>query len=124
MSEGGDGADPDGQEYGAASGEPIAAQGELSVFDSRALLTSWMNAHSHNPYPTDAVKSELADKTCYTVAQVSHWFINARSRGIGGAAPPTGRRGQGPTTGQGSNWNPNAGSSAASSGRGRGRGRG
>jgi hypothetical protein len=39
-----------------------------------------MMAHFTNPYPSDEVKMQLANKARITVDQVNNWFINARVR--------------------------------------------
>jgi hypothetical protein len=44
------------------------------------ILKQWLVDHCRNPYPTEAEKSGLRDKTGLTLNQISNWFINARRR--------------------------------------------
>ncbi|KAG2193839.1 hypothetical protein INT46_011680 [Mucor plumbeus] len=45
-----------------------------------AVLKQWLIDHCRNPYPTEAEKTGLKDKTSLTLNQISNWFINARRR--------------------------------------------
>lgn len=45
-----------------------------------AVLKQWLVDHCRNPYPTEAEKTGLKDKTGLTLNQISNWFINARRR--------------------------------------------
>lgn len=45
-----------------------------------AVLKQWLIDHCRNPYPTEAEKTSLKDKTGLTLNQISNWFINARRR--------------------------------------------
>ncbi|KAI8644989.1 homeobox KN domain-containing protein [Parasitella parasitica] len=45
-----------------------------------AVLKQWLIDHCRNPYPTEAEKTDLKDKTGLTLNQISNWFINARRR--------------------------------------------
>lgn len=45
-----------------------------------AVLKQWLIDHCRNPYPTEAEKTGLKDKTGLTLNQISNWFINARRR--------------------------------------------
>ncbi|KAI8097983.1 homeobox KN domain-containing protein [Gilbertella persicaria] len=45
-----------------------------------AVLKQWLVEHCRNPYPTEAEKIGLKDKTGLTLNQISNWFINARRR--------------------------------------------
>ena len=52
---------------------------------ARGILHSWMQAHIHDPYPTDEEKEVLRQKTGLTARQINTWFTNARVRGMGTA---------------------------------------
>ena len=43
-------------------------------------MTQWLTSHMTHPYPTQEEKKQLADLGSITVAQVSSWFANKRSR--------------------------------------------
>ncbi|KAI8378933.1 homeobox KN domain-containing protein, partial [Blakeslea trispora] len=45
-----------------------------------AVLKQWLVEHCRNPYPIEAEKTSLKDKTGLTLNQISNWFINARRR--------------------------------------------
>ncbi|KAI8335635.1 homeobox KN domain-containing protein [Choanephora cucurbitarum] len=45
-----------------------------------AVLKQWLIEHCRNPYPTEAEKTGLKEKTGLTLNQISNWFINARRR--------------------------------------------
>ena len=44
----------------------------------RKVLREWLHKNLTNPYPSDAEKLHLANKTGLTVLQVHNWFMNAR----------------------------------------------
>ncbi|KAJ3395573.1 hypothetical protein HDU80_010287 [Chytriomyces hyalinus] len=46
----------------------------------RSILLLWLGQNREYPYPSDAVKNDLAVKTGLTLQQVNNWFINARRR--------------------------------------------
>ena len=43
-------------------------------------MTQWLTSHMNHPYPTQEEKKHLAELGSITVAQVSSWFANKRSR--------------------------------------------
>ncbi|EGD99251.1 hypothetical protein TESG_06518 [Trichophyton tonsurans CBS 112818] len=45
------------------------------------VLKSWISEHASHPYPTDAEKDELKQKTGLNRSQISSWLANARRRG-------------------------------------------
>ncbi|EFE44279.1 homeobox and C2H2 transcription factor, putative [Trichophyton verrucosum HKI 0517] len=45
------------------------------------VLKSWISEHASHPYPTDAEKDELKEKTGLNRSQISSWLANARRRG-------------------------------------------
>lgn len=48
--------------------------------DISQLLRSWLKENMDNPYPSDAEKAYLCQKTGLGPAQINNWFINARRR--------------------------------------------
>jgi hypothetical protein len=40
----------------------------------------WLSDNLHNPYPTDAIKSNIASTSATTVESINRWFIKARRR--------------------------------------------
>ncbi|CAD25867.2 TRANSCRIPTION FACTOR OF THE TALE/PBX FAMILY [Encephalitozoon cuniculi GB-M1] len=48
--------------------------------DTSQLLRSWLKENMDNPYPSDAEKAYLCQKTGLGPAQINNWFINARRR--------------------------------------------
>ena len=46
----------------------------------RKVLREWLHKNLTNPYPSDAEKLHLANKTGLTALQVHNWFLNARRR--------------------------------------------
>jgi hypothetical protein len=43
-------------------------------------LKGWLEENSDNPYPTEAEKHLLSEKTGLNMTQINNWFINARRR--------------------------------------------
>jgi hypothetical protein len=50
--------------------------------DQRAVLTSWLEAHINNPYPTENEKLELIKVTTLERVQIENWFVNTRKRRV------------------------------------------
>ena len=48
--------------------------------DAKDILSSWFSNHVEHPYPTQAEKVELSEKTGLSLQKVDNWFINERSR--------------------------------------------
>lgn len=48
--------------------------------DTSQLLRAWLKENMDNPYPSDAEKAYLCQKTGLGPAQINNWFINARRR--------------------------------------------
>ncbi|KAM7250310.1 hypothetical protein ACFE04_022193 [Oxalis oulophora] len=48
--------------------------------EARQTLLDWWNLHYKWPYPTEADKTFLADKTGLDQKQINNWFINQRKR--------------------------------------------
>ncbi|KAK9763345.1 Homeobox protein Meis3 [Basidiobolus ranarum] len=46
----------------------------------REILMQWLLEHADNPYPTQAEKLALCQKTGLAVKKVNDWFVNARRR--------------------------------------------
>ncbi|KAK1348569.1 homeobox KN domain-containing protein [Hamiltosporidium tvaerminnensis] len=44
------------------------------------VLQNWLRENVNNPYPTEAEKIVLSDKTGLDQTQINNWFINARRR--------------------------------------------
>ncbi|KAJ3412829.1 Homeobox protein Meis2 [Chytridiales sp. JEL 0842] len=66
------------------SQKPPTRQKHRPNFSPEALkvLTTWLEAHLDNPYPSIIEKEQLAGVTGLKVKQVNDWFINARRRRI------------------------------------------
>ena len=47
---------------------------------STKVLRDWLAEHLEYPYPNDAEKEVLAERTGLTIRQISYWFVNARRR--------------------------------------------
>ena len=47
---------------------------------AKDILSSWFRNHVEHPYPTQAEKVELSEKTGLSLQKVDNWFINERSR--------------------------------------------
>ena len=47
---------------------------------AKDILSSWFSNHVEHPYPTQAEKVELSEKTGLSLQKVDNWFINERSR--------------------------------------------
>jgi hypothetical protein len=43
-------------------------------------LRKWLHDHEDHPYPTEAEKRNLSEKTGLNMTQINNWFINARRR--------------------------------------------
>ncbi|KAM5371276.1 hypothetical protein ACJZ2D_008077 [Fusarium nematophilum] len=48
--------------------------------DSLRILRSWLVAHGSDPYPSDAEKTRLQERTGLTKTQLTNWLANARRR--------------------------------------------
>ncbi|ORX65772.1 hypothetical protein K493DRAFT_143803, partial [Basidiobolus meristosporus CBS 931.73] len=46
----------------------------------REILMQWLLEHADNPYPTQAEKLTLCQKTGLPVKKINDWFVNARRR--------------------------------------------
>ncbi|CAK3758808.1 Homeobox TGIF1 [Lecanosticta acicola] len=44
------------------------------------ILRDWVEAHAHNPYPTEDEKAELERETGLAPIQIANWLANARRR--------------------------------------------
>ena len=44
------------------------------------LLRSWFDNHTEHPYPSEAEKDDLSQRTGLSLSQISTWFVNARAR--------------------------------------------
>jgi len=52
----------------------------LMTKDARKILNDWFDANIHHPYPSEAVKKDLAIKAGITLEQVNTFFGNKRMR--------------------------------------------
>jgi len=48
--------------------------------NSIAILRTWFDKHQGHPYPSEAEKDELSEKSGLTLGQIATWFVNARAR--------------------------------------------
>jgi hypothetical protein len=49
-------------------------------FEATAILTTWLNEHTNNPYPSKEEKTALALRSGLSDKQINMWFSNARRR--------------------------------------------
>ena len=43
-------------------------------------MRKWLKANCRRPYPTEAEKDDLVERTGLTKKKITQWFINARRR--------------------------------------------
>ncbi|KAI9368321.1 hypothetical protein BJX61DRAFT_229756 [Aspergillus egyptiacus] len=55
--------------------------------DATRILKTWLQEHSHHPYPTEQEKEELKLRTGLKRSQITNWLANARRRGKVRPAP-------------------------------------
>jgi hypothetical protein len=48
--------------------------------DQRAILTTWLESHINNPYPTETEKLDLIKATNLERVQLENWMVNTRKR--------------------------------------------
>lgn len=61
------------------STKPRRRRPNLPVY-AKDILSCWFREHVDHPYPTQAEKIELSERTGLNLQKVDNWFINERSR--------------------------------------------
>ena len=59
--------------------KPRRRRPNLPIY-AKDILSSWFREHVDHPYPTQAEKIELSERTGLNLQKVDNWFINERSR--------------------------------------------
>ena len=67
---------------GRAAGDPPGGQASARFSKQIVrILKTWLDQHSHHPYPTNEEKEDLRARTGLSCLQISNWLANARRRG-------------------------------------------
>ena len=61
------------------STKPRRRRPNLPIY-AKDILSCWFRDHVDHPYPTQAEKLELSERTGLNLQKVDNWFINERSR--------------------------------------------